>query len=152
MATVIKFQARLLLFVSLLFLTGCKEHSALKITLSMDNVSVALGDTVRFRLVLSNQTNGVVSFAFPSGLSHDFEVYSNGASEPLWRWSDGRMFNQMLHSVHLASRDSIVFEGLWRGDTERGHALLGKYTVKGKVFTLPPLKDAVDSLNFFLVD
>ena len=118
----------------------------------MDNTSVALGDTVRFRLVLSNRTDSVVSFAFPSGLSHDFEVYPNGASEPLWRWSDGRMFDQMLHPIHLASGDSIVFEGLWGGDTPKGLALLGKYIVKGRVFTLPPLKDAVDSLNFFLVD
>jgi hypothetical protein len=67
---------------------------------------------VRFTLAVSNATGKRVELTFPSGQTHDFVVLDATGRE-VWRWSDGRMFTQLMQNRLLEARDVITWEQRW---------------------------------------
>ncbi len=69
-----------------------------------------------------------VELEFGSGLTADFAVF-DGETE-VWRWSDGRLFTQVMRSATLAPGESFSQSGTWE-DPEPGE-YVGKATLAAR--------------------
>ena len=66
-------------------------------------------EPVHLRIELVNHGEEEVRLPFSSGKTHDAIVAAAGGAE-VWRWSQGRMFPQMLTDIALAPGASRHFE------------------------------------------
>lgn len=85
------------------------------------------GDTARFGLTVANEGDDPVSLTFSDGQRADFVVRDAEAGTERWRWSDGRMFPQMLGSEELAPGESVTYDAEW--DTPEG----GSFVCRGEL-------------------
>jgi len=89
------------------------------------NASVAVrsaDDDVVFRLTVRNDGERPLELTFESGQTAEFVVTGDG--DPVWRWSDGRMFTQQVRHETLSPGDETTAEGQWRNPPA------GRYTVE----------------------
>ena len=86
---------------------------------------------VKFEFSVRNTGDSPVELQFRSGKVADVAVFDDG--EEVWRWSDGRMFTQALHSQTLDPGESDSHQFTWN-DPEPG-----TYTAEG---TLAAEQDA----------
>ncbi|HVZ49128.1 MAG TPA: BsuPI-related putative proteinase inhibitor [Gemmatimonadaceae bacterium] len=77
------------------------------------NVDVGNVHDVRFAFSVTNAGGGKVEMNFPSGKTHDVVVLDS-LGRQVWRWSDGRMFTQLLQNKVLRSADTLDFDGHWQ--------------------------------------
>jgi hypothetical protein len=77
------------------------------------NVDVGNVRDVRFAFSVTNAGGGKVEMNFPSGKTHDVVVLDS-LGRQVWRWSDGRMFTQLLQNKILRSADTLDFDGHWQ--------------------------------------
>lgn len=71
------------------------------------------GDTARFGLTVTNESDETVSLTFSDGQRADFVVSDAEAGTERWRWSEERMFPQMLGTEDLAPGESVTYDAEW---------------------------------------
>jgi hypothetical protein len=76
------------------------------------DVNVSVTEGVSLALRVKNAASRKVEVAFPSGLTHDFEVQDT-VGRVVWRWSDGRLFTQAMQNRVLDRDESITYEADW---------------------------------------
>lgn len=86
-------------------------------------LDVTVGDAVAFRLSVSNAGDEPVELRFRDGQAAEFVVLAD--DEPVWRWSDGRMFTQALWGERLASGESVTYDGVWETPEPGGYEAVG---------------------------
>jgi hypothetical protein len=74
-------------------------------------LAVAVDDEVTFTYRVRNEGNEDVTVTFRTSQRAEFEVYEG--DDPVWRWSDGRLFSQALGEETLAPGESLTAEGAW---------------------------------------
>ncbi|HMS03828.1 MAG TPA: BsuPI-related putative proteinase inhibitor [Gemmatimonadaceae bacterium] len=79
--------------------------------------------SVRFSLSVANGTGRRVELSFPSGQTHDFVVLDATGRE-VWRWSDGRLFTQLVQNRLLEARDVVTFSERWPAPPSAGRYTL----------------------------
>jgi hypothetical protein len=84
--------------------------SALVVDVSVE--SSAGAQALRFAMSVANGTGRRVELSFPTGQTHDFVVLDATGRE-VWRWSDGRLFTQLVQNRLLESRDVVTFAERW---------------------------------------
>lgn len=77
------------------------------------------------RILLRNPGTDTLRIEFPTAQRYDFHIRP-ADGEPLWRWSDGRAFAQVLGEESLAPGDSLR----WEATHEEGLEV-GRYIVVG---------------------
>lgn len=75
-------------------------------------------DAVSFSYAVTNAGDEAVDLQFPTAQTHDVVVVSDGDTE-LWRFSEGRMFAQMLQSSTLDPGETVTYDCSW-DDPEPG--------------------------------
>ncbi|WP_254537589.1 BsuPI-related putative proteinase inhibitor [Halomarina litorea] len=75
------------------------------------DLSVETDDVVRFVFAVRNDGDGPADLTFRDSCHADFAVY-NGEGER-WRWSDGRMFMQVIEHRTVEPGGEETFEGEW---------------------------------------
>lgn len=70
-------------------------------------------ETVEFTLRVRNTGDGPVDLQFRSGKRVDVAVYEAETGEKVWRWSEGRMFTQVLDTRTLESGEETAYEVTW---------------------------------------
>lgn len=75
-------------------------------------VEVDVSQGVALALSVRNEAGKKVEVAFPSGLTHDFEV-QDSVGRVLWRWSEGRLFTQAMQNRVLEREESITYKAEW---------------------------------------
>lgn len=75
--------------------------------------------SVKFALSVTNRTSKRVELNFPSGQTHDFVVLDATGRE-VWRWSDGRMFTQLMQNRLLEARDMVTYDERWPAPPSAG--------------------------------
>ncbi|WP_224449973.1 BsuPI-related putative proteinase inhibitor [Haloprofundus salilacus] len=83
-------------------------------------------DRVDFELKVENQGTEEVTLSFRDARRAEFLVVDVEGEEEQWRWSDGRMFAQMLGSETLAPGESTTFEGVWDDPEPGGYVAVGE--------------------------
>jgi hypothetical protein len=68
-------------------------------------------DGVRFAFRISNGGADPVELTFPDARRADFAVFEDG--DEVWRWSDGRMFAQVIETATLDPGESTTYAGTW---------------------------------------
>lgn len=89
-----------------------REPPHIESTLHVDVGNTREG--VRLAFHVTNAGGGKVEMNFPSGKTHDMVVLDS-LGHQVWRWSDGRMFTQLLQNKTLRSADTLNFDGRWSG-------------------------------------
>lgn len=79
--------------------------------------------SVRFALSVANGTGKRVELTFPTGQTHDFVVLDVTGRE-VWRWSDGRMFTQLMQNKLLDVRDVVTYDENWAAPPSAGRYTL----------------------------
>ena len=87
-------------------------------------------DAVSFSFTVTNGGDEPVSMQFMTGCKADFVVktadaHDDGDGEEVWRFTDGRMFTQVISTEQLGPGQSETFRGVW-DDPEPG-----EYTATG---------------------
>ncbi len=75
------------------------------------DLSVETDEAVRFVFTVRNAGDGPADLEFRDSCHADFAVYDG--EEERWRWSDGRMFMQVIEHRTMAPGDEETFEGEW---------------------------------------
>lgn len=78
----------------------------------VSDINVAVGEEVVLALHIRNEAARKVEVAFPSGLTHDFEV-QDSVGRVMWRWSEGRLFTQAMQNRVLEQDESLTYEADW---------------------------------------
>lgn len=72
---------------------------------------------VQFVFTVRNTEDEPIELRFRDGCTADFVLVEDGMER--WRWSNGRLFTQALHSERLAPGEPATYEGSW-SDPEPG--------------------------------
>lgn len=78
---------------------------------------------VRFALSVTNGTGKRVELNFPNGQTHDFVVL-NAMGREVWRWSEGRLFTQLMQNQLLDARDVVTYGERWAAPPSAGEYTL----------------------------
>jgi hypothetical protein len=78
------------------------------------SLAVTVGKGVEFSFNVTNNAARKVEFLFPSGQTHDL-VVSDALGREVWRWSDGRMFTQVLQTRVLESNGTLRWDAAMSG-------------------------------------
>ena len=75
------------------------------------SLEVTVGDGVAFTFTVENGGDRPVELTFRDACRADFAVYED--DREIWRYSDGRMFAQVLTEAELQPGESAAFEEAW---------------------------------------
>lgn len=76
-----------------------------------------------FTLALHNGTARAIDVVFPSGKTHEFVVL-DAAGREVWRWSDGKLFTQLLQSRIVGANEALSFDERWDAPLAAGRYTL----------------------------
>jgi len=96
------------------------------ILLSTDNVVYQSGEIITIKLKVFNYSAETIDFHFNSSQRYDFIIEDKEGNE-VWRWSEGRMFAQMLGEKILGPNNP---EAIYTVEY-KGKLSLGYYKVTG---------------------
>src|SRR6185437_3508786 len=86
--------------------------SGLRLLLSADRKTFAVGTPVRLTFAIANSGPAPVTLQFATSQKYDFEIRRGG--QTVWRWSADRMFTQALTSLTLAPGARQTFAVTWK--------------------------------------
>jgi len=91
------------------------------ILLSTDNVVYQSGEIITIKLKVFNYSTETIDFHFNSSQRYDFIIEDEKGNE-VWRWSDGRMFAQMLGEEILGLNNPvIIYAAEYKGKLSPGY-------------------------------
>lgn len=88
-------------------------------------LEATVDDAVALVLTVTNDGADPVELTFRNAGKADFAVLAD--DREVWRWSDGRMFAQVIGHERLAPGGSANFEGVWADPRP------GEYTAVGEL-------------------
>lgn len=83
------------------------------------SLDVKANDGFQFSFRVTNNEPRKIELLFPSGQTHDFVVIDSVGRE-VWRWSEGRMFTQVVQNKVLDSRASLTWDATWHPEVPPG--------------------------------
>ncbi|MFQ5949103.1 MAG: BsuPI-related putative proteinase inhibitor, partial [Nitrospiria bacterium] len=102
----------------------------LQLSLSTDQAAYLPGQPVRLTLTLTNPGNIDITLSFRSSQQTDFVIRRD--KQEIWRWSDGRMFAQVLTQMKLGPNERRAFHAIWdQKDREVRQVPVGSYEAVG---------------------
>lgn len=107
-----------------------------------DKTSYALGEVVKISFIIENRSDQEITLGFSSGQQYD--IWVNGPSGEVWRWSRGKVFTQALTSITLKPRERKTFQETWSQMNNAGEQVgPGSYTLFAQLTTFPPRPNPV---------
>jgi hypothetical protein len=85
----------------------------------VSSLNLTVGQRVAFELTVTNNTRKRIEIRFPNGKTHDFVVL-DAAGREVWRWSEGKMFTQVLQNKSVEPGQSITFSESWKNPDASG--------------------------------
>ncbi len=76
-------------------------------------LDVKVRDGIEFTFRVTNNASRKLELLFPSGQTHEIVVLDSVGRE-VWRWSEGRMFTQVLQNRVLETHATVTWEAAWR--------------------------------------
>ena len=75
--------------------TSVERNMNYGVSMTIDKISYSVGEPVIMTLKIFNYTEEDITFHFNTSQRYDFIIEDEEGNE-IWRWSEGRMFAQML--------------------------------------------------------
>lgn len=95
------------------------QTPGLTLTLASKAASYGPGERATFTLVARNTGTTPVSLTFPSAQRYDL-VIGDATGREIWRWSEGKVFAQVMATQMLAPGQNLSFEIQWDQKGEAG--------------------------------
>ena len=109
----------------------------LKVDLFADKAIYHLREPVKLTLIVTNESQKIISAVYSSSQSFDFAVFNNDKRE-IWRWSNDKVFAQMLRPFTLPPGKEVRFSTTWKQADYYGNPVpKGKYYVQGWLVLSP---------------
>ncbi|MBS3909465.1 MAG: hypothetical protein KGZ93_07545 [Actinobacteria bacterium] len=103
------------------------------VSLSLKPNPVAVGEDLAMTVSVTNTAKEPRELSFRSSQRYDFRVVDANGDE-VWRWSEGRMFAQVLEDVVLQSARKTEYSESWSLVDSRGAPVkAGEYRVFGAI-------------------
>jgi len=91
------------------------------ISMSTDKMSYSVGEPIKMTLKVFNYTEEDIVFHFNTAQRYDFIIEDEEGSK-IWRWSEGRMFAQMLGEEILEpTNPEIIYTTEYKGKLSPGY-------------------------------
>ena len=75
-------------------------------------LEATVSDHVALEFTVKNVGDDPVDLWFPTACEADFAVLEGGAER--WRWSEGRLFAQVVTEARLEVGETVSYDGEWR--------------------------------------
>jgi hypothetical protein len=113
-------------------------------TLAVDE-SFDLGEPVVMVLSVRNRLGTPATVEFSTTRQSDFVVVSRSSGNVIWKWSDGKTFDQVVTELELAANETKTFSVTWDQTDSSGQPVpAGEYEARGVLifegFDLNPLQ------------
>jgi hypothetical protein len=116
-----------------------EPDSALQVYAQTGSRTYKPGQEVELILKVVNPGPSEVTLRFPSSQQADFVIADHG--RPIWRWSDGRVFAQVVTELRLAAGATKVYTARWRQLDRAGQPVAPNiYELTARLTTIPPLE------------
>lgn len=113
--------------------------SALQVYAQTGSRSYKQGDEVELILKLINPGPEPVVLQFPTSQQVDFIIADHG--RPIWRWSEGRIFAQVVTALRLAGGESKTYAARWnQTHQDRRPVAPNIYELTARLTANPPLE------------
>ncbi|MCL5773073.1 MAG: BsuPI-related putative proteinase inhibitor [Firmicutes bacterium] len=113
--------------------------SGLIFKVTADKKSYNKGEKVNITLKITNQGEKTAFFDFSTSKKYDFWVKDESGKE-VWRWSNDRVFLQVLTNMKLDAGKSRTFKEIWNQEDNEGNQLKpGRYIIYGEISLEKPL-------------
>ena len=90
------------------------------VSVSTDKAIYAVGESIVMELIVFNRTAESLTFDFRDTQHYDF-IIEDAEGNSVWRWSEGRMFAQMLGEETLGpGREEVVYTETYAGPLQPG--------------------------------
>jgi hypothetical protein len=89
----------------------------------------ASSSAVDFTFHVENTGSDPVELNFSSAQTHDVTVTSGGSE--VWRFSEGKMFAQMMQSETLAGGDAVRYEATWEDPDPGDYEAVAELATRG---------------------
>jgi len=89
-----------------------KMVDQLRISVSIPHENIKLGEVVPFTILVENKGLKPRELLFKSGQKFDVRI-ENTKGNKIWRWSDGKMFTQMLETLVIDPGKSVIYTAEW---------------------------------------
>jgi len=100
-----------------------REEHGLRFVLTVEEATGDGGWSLRIHLLVENVGEEAMAVWFRSGQAWDIVVEADG--QEIWRWSQGKMFTQVIWSRELRPGEEVSFEAEWEAPGP------GKYRIRG---------------------
>lgn len=127
----------LVLFFPLIFVISRTEGAApnLSLSLTTDKPSYTATEPIAMALTVLNVSSTVSKVTFSSSCVYDFVIYND--DQPVWKWSTGKMFAQMVTTVEYSPKKPRTYLYVFNPNTEDATRLApGKYKLVGSLRTI----------------
>lgn len=106
----------------------------------VDKKTLKSGEKVTFTITARNTSDEPRALTFASGQRFDFTAMpeTGETKEPVWRWSEGKMFNMRFGDVTWKPGEEKTWTATWDG-TDRNAAALppGRYQINAELSSQP---------------
>lgn len=110
------------------FLPGCGAVG-LTSELNLGAGQFAQGEPILIAMTLKNCGDNVVHLYYPNGERYDFFAQDESGVE-VWRWSDGKTFEQSLGELQMAVGETAVYTESWDQRDSKGKQVPpGRYKI-----------------------
>ncbi len=91
------------------------------ISMSTDKISYSVGEPIKMTVKIFNYTKKDIVFYFNTAQRYNFIIKDEEGNE-IWRWSEGRMFAQMLEEEILGpSNSEVIYTAEYRNKLSPGY-------------------------------
>jgi hypothetical protein len=97
-----------------------KGVGGILVKVGTDKVSYKLGETVNITFTVSNESSAPQKLIFNTAQIYDFTVSNVANSSLFYRWSQGRMFAQVVTEINLAPNEVKTFKEQWNQKSNNG--------------------------------
>ena len=93
------------------------------------SISATTNGDVALSLTVENEGTEPVELPFRTAQRADFVAYRDG--EEVWRWSDGRMFAQVLGEERLNPGETLTVDATWDAPPSGEYRVVGELVARG---------------------
>lgn len=116
----------------------------LELKLETSSDTVAAGQPLGLKLLVSNRASQPIRLHFRSGQTHEFTAFSPGTDAgptqslpEIWRWSSDRAFIQVVQNYDLQPGETLTYEVTWDGVSDSGEKVTGSVWIRGELVSIP---------------
>jgi hypothetical protein len=105
-------------------------------TLSSDQPEYLAGKPVNLTFIVTNHSKASADYEFNNGQLYDI-VISDATGKIVWRWSQNKVFPQLMSHLNLATNESATYNVQWLQRDNDDHPLpAGTYSVLAQLIPM----------------